>query len=491
MKKFMATVLLFVFLLGIHFPAYAEYEDEDSQCIVEYDKDTDALKIEYGEELPDVSKYPMVTSIEFYNSEIEKNLDFTEWSDVSIIKFSECSVKAEKILWPDNLSQLDIENCSEFSWDALQGIDVEQIALNNVQIEDLRGLSDAERIQGLDFYYSDIGSLDGIGKINGLCELEIIHSMLYDVEDLKNAKELISLNVSQLDNIDLSVIKDIPLWSLIISEFGGPEGSLDFITEMDSLQELVLMNCDMLMTQEIVDFAKSIGSQDYSEALENKKQLEALAEEIIPDGVTDDEIIEIVTQYVVDNLVYDEDVANDDDKLLEYNSDRLYYALKGRGCCAHYTTLTSALLRYAGFEVYETLYVDMHIFNIIRKDGKFYWHDVTYIYVEYTDGYIDSIKDSVSYMDLCDEQDSLSEAGNVWGETIALKNLFTGVYDRKREEKNKRNDIAEANGAQEDTESLTEGEKTVLVVIAAGTVVATTIVMIVAKKKKQSDNINI
>lgn len=150
--------------------------------------------------------------------------------------------------------------------------------------------------------------------------------------------------------------------------------SLDFLFEFPNLEYIKLNDCAFIDRATVADF-KGLGIEvDVSEAdLDAAEKVNEIISEIITEDMTDEEKIQAITFYVIDNYKYKVT------KVMESNEEPLESMLDNKGgVCASYAYLTNVLLRKAGIESYE-ICSSSHAWNVINLDGKYYYLDATNI----------------------------------------------------------------------------------------------------------------
>ena len=100
---------------------------------------------------------------------------------------------------------------------------------------------------------------------------------------------------------------------------------------------------------------------------------------IAPEGKSDYEKIRTIHDFVVSNVTYDYSHLDDPDYLLQYSA---YAALiQGTAVCQGYASLTYRLMLMAGIDcrvITGTAGKDLHAWNIVRLNGKYYFLDTTW-----------------------------------------------------------------------------------------------------------------
>lgn len=153
---------------------------------------------------------------------------------------------------------------------------------------------------------------------------------------------------------------------------------LSFIYSLQNLNQLDITE-NGYITPELVEYLNSKGIQhNITQAdLENVEEIDRIISEIITDDMTDEEKIQAITYYVMDNYHYN--ILNEDAS----NDNPLSSVLKDHeGVCASYAYLTNILLRKAGISSYEVFGykgIRGHAWNLIELDGKYYYLDMTNI----------------------------------------------------------------------------------------------------------------
>lgn len=195
-----------------------------------------------------------------------------------------------------------------------------------------------------------------------------------DFYDLPETIETIDIKY----NYYISDLSDLPtlfpnLKKLVIDNCPSID-DLSFLYEIPNLEEVSLKNCAFI-TEDLIKnlINKGIKVNASLNDLEAAKKVDNIIKEIITDDMTDEEKIQAITIYVIDNYKYKIT------KFLESNDEPLTSMFENKGgVCASYAYLVNVLLRKAGIESYEII-SDIHAWNVIQLDGKFYYLDATNI----------------------------------------------------------------------------------------------------------------
>lgn len=150
--------------------------------------------------------------------------------------------------------------------------------------------------------------------------------------------------------------------------------SLDFLFDFEHLEYVKINDCAFLDRALVADL-EGVGIEvDVTESdLDAADKVNEILGEIITEDMTDEEKIQAITFYVIDNYSYKIT------KVFESNEEPLESMLDNKGgVCASYAYLTNVLLRKAGIESYE-ITSDSHGWNVIELDGKYYYLDATNI----------------------------------------------------------------------------------------------------------------
>ena len=150
--------------------------------------------------------------------------------------------------------------------------------------------------------------------------------------------------------------------------------SLDFLFEFDNLEYVEVNDCAFLDRALLADL-EGVGIEvNVSEGdLDAADKVNEILGEIITDDMTDEEKIQAITFYVIDNYKYRFT------KVMESNEEPLESMIENKGgVCASYAYMMNVLLRKAGIESYEIV-SKSHGWNLIKLDEKYYYLDATNI----------------------------------------------------------------------------------------------------------------
>ncbi len=193
-------------------------------------------------------------------------------------------------------------------------------------------------------------------------------------ENIKSVHLYYALNVDDLS----SLAEYCPNIESIDIEYSPSISDLSFIYSLHNLQHVSLEE-NGFVTPELVEYLDRNGIEHNitTQDLANAEELDRIIDEIITDDMTDEEKIQAITYYVIDNYRYRIT------KVGESNERPLSSTLENEGgVCASYAYLTNVLMRKAGINSYEVLTENKllgHAWNLIELDGKYYYLDTTNI----------------------------------------------------------------------------------------------------------------
>ena len=193
-----------------------------------------------------------------------------------------------------------------------------------------------------------------------------------DIQSLPSTVERITINgchyILSLDSLPETCpnIKSISLDSC------SGITDLSFLEDFDSL-ERVYINDMAGVSHELVDSLreKGIEVEIEEEDIVASEMIQKVLDEIITEDMTDEDKIREITLFVSRQCKYK--LTNTDESNLNPLTTTL---IEGKGVCAGIAYTTNVLLRSAGVESYEVT-SDLHAWNLIELDGKYYYLDVT------------------------------------------------------------------------------------------------------------------
>lgn len=200
-------------------------------------------------------------------------------------------------------------------------------------------------------------------------ESNFCDSNLYDlpqtIESLHLSDSRYITNLSELPTICPN------LRSLSLDNCSGID-DISFVYHLPNLEYLALNDC-VHVTPELVKYLDESGiKHNITQGdLDAAAKVDEILKEIITEDMTDEQKIQAITFYVIDNCKYRLRTV------FESNSDPLESVLATKkGVCASYSYLCNVLLRKAGITSYE-IRSNIHIWNLVKLDDKYYYLDPT------------------------------------------------------------------------------------------------------------------
>ena len=198
-----------------------------------------------------------------------------------------------------------------------------------------------------------------------------------DLEDLKeNGKDIKSLYLSFCNYIDdLSIIVEYcPNLEILEIDRCPSIADLSFIYSLPNLKKVIIVESGYV-TPELIEYLDSKGIEHNltNRDLENTEALDNIISEIITEDMTDEEKIQAIVYYVIDNYKYKKKYQYDS------NSKPLSCMFDNNGgVCASFAYFTNILLRKAGVNSCEVDSED-HAWVMVEVEGKYYYIDITNI----------------------------------------------------------------------------------------------------------------
>ena len=191
-----------------------------------------------------------------------------------------------------------------------------------------------------------------------------------DIRNLPASVETLSLGFSNYVTDLSSLPETCPnLKNLSLNSCSGIT-DLSFIYRLHSLEKVTL-NDIAGVSQELLDYLKSQGIEFYitEDDVVASEMIPQILDQIIEDGMTDEEKIQAIALYVSRHCKYKLFSAD------QSNEDPLSTTLlDGKGVCAGIAYTTNVLLRSAGINSYEAV-SNSHAWNLVELDGKYYYLD--------------------------------------------------------------------------------------------------------------------
>lgn len=394
---------------------------------------------------------------------------------INTLEFEECNFSSTDIVLPETVSTLKLTRTEFKKYDFIKNSTLQELDLTGERFNDLSFIPDT--LYSIGLYQSNIPSLKGIEKCKTLYFVEIYDVNIESIENLRNLKSISTLVLCGTFIDDISPVENLPLNYLDVSSSTRIR-SLEPITNIETLETFYAYNCEMALTQKVVDFVQNHGFTECAanaEGLDYQLQVKEIAEKIIKNDMTEDEKIYAVTKYVVEHMEFDDKFYEDDSWALELNRNGLKYALNGIGVCKNYTTLEGALLRLAGIDNYDIISED-HIWNAVRKGNRYYGIDATFI-------------DSFGDIEM-ENDENYMEPYESFEKTHIGYVKPAGAYNIQTEETSEEPDITEKPTEKSEEKTYEKDNKLIFAVIIAASVLAAggIVSAFVIRKKKTQGN---
>ncbi|MDF2935581.1 MAG: copper amine oxidase family proteinLeucine Rich Repeat (LRR)-containing [Paenibacillaceae bacterium] len=260
---------------------------------------------------------------------------------------------------------------------SLEGIqalsNLEELSLPYHLIQDLRPLSGMQSLRSLNFARNKIEDITPLAGLTDLESLDIVRNFLYDIKPVAGMKELQYLSVKGNAITDLSPIQGLDRLETL---YVGSNAVTD-IEIIRSMPKLVYVDVD---NNPIADISP-LADKDYQgfDKLEHITALGQKAKEIISaiirPGMSNLEKEEAVHDYILQNVQYDYDYTGTS------NGSAYGALIEGLALCGGYADAMLTLGRMAGLDI---IIIDghsgedLHAWNLIRLDGKYYHVDATW-----------------------------------------------------------------------------------------------------------------
>ena len=393
--------------------------------------DSDFLYIEGTKTMPDFdNRFKDVKEIYFSDCVIDENLSSSDMPKLNKIVFDNCEFDIRRLRLPDTIKELTFK---EKIFEDISFVNylskLNKIEVYNCELKNLEAFSGADKIKEVCFYTCTIGSLNGIEGMTSIEYLSIDDTKIEAINGIEKLTNLKYLSLIGSAVKDISLLKNMNITQLNVDDCVNIK-SLDPVMQMPSLENLFADNCEMAVSEKLIDYlAKNdISSNLNKNSLKIKNDIKKIYKSIIKKGMTEEEIIGTIVKYVCEKITYDINVDFDSDLSFKYGDNRLKYALAGKGCCTNYTTLATALFREAGIECYE-ISGENHVWNLVKLGKYHYWLDCTWID---TDGK-EKLSDSSWFMASDNSFVSAHRYFSLPSSVYLNANSFDGTYKQSRE----------------------------------------------------------
>lgn len=238
---------------------------------------------------------------------------------------------------------------------------LKELYLNNNIISSLAPLSGLTKLETLEADYNFIETLEGLETCK---ELQVISLWENNIKDISPLSNLHNIQILYLGNniiSDISILEDLEIL-FDVYLYGNP---------ITSDISLIIDNGTLSRDFLSLDKIQEAGIKAHQ-----------IIDEIIEEGMTDLEKEEAIYRYLIDNIQYDFQQYREDTPTKE-DPGNIYGALvHGWAICDGYAHAMKVLGRLAGLDcIYimgEVINSDLHAWNMINLDGKYYHLDATW-----------------------------------------------------------------------------------------------------------------
>ena len=246
----------------------------------------------------------------------------------------------------------------------------------SIQKESIDIDSDKVSIRGVKIEAEELGEFD-----SGIQEINIQGLGLKDISELSKYKNLKYVYLSDNYLEDVSALEGLPITSLYLYNNNIKSINLE---NFKDLEVLCVEGNYNLYTQEFLNSCKEKNIQvDFNEKdVQNVQAIKEMLKTLDFEGKTDFEKEQMICDFVCDHMKYDYDSFS---KIISDNIpddyDELDNAVKGKGVCASYAKLFTAMCQLSGINSYEKSGVCAalmpHAWSLVEIDGQYIYCDPT------------------------------------------------------------------------------------------------------------------
>ncbi len=434
-KFILIFCLCFAMLFSISMPlCYAQGESTEKTNYYELkvdEKGNKSLYI-YGKVDWNIISQNNIASIFIFNAELENLKDFPYSNKVTSIRFENCEIKSLRgIEFYPMLETLELFESKAEDISSIKSLEkLTSLTLSYMDITDLNDLNIVANPQNMKSYFftkcnfkdltvipyspvlnqitffnCNMEKIDGIERFKSLENLYFSAVGIKDISLVSGLENLVDVAFEYTYVTDITPLENLPKLEIVDIDNCLQIKNIECVKNMKSLKKLLAYNCQMALTEDVLNHLEKnqIITNFKKSDLQIKKDIIAIYNSLGLENASEQEKIQVITQYVLDNMEYDFESAKraegaDVVSSKTYNYNAYYYALKGKGCCRNYNALTTSLMLLADIEVYECK-SDNHIWNLIKVNDEYYWLDVTWIDV-LNKGIINGSKDYMTQSQL-------------------------------------------------------------------------------------------
>lgn len=346
------------------------------------------------EETASVSKLENELDPNSPNGAIEKNISYAAKAELGfandhVLTEAEC----KKILNLTFSGAASLDGIEYFT-------ELQYISMSECDITDITPLTQLKKLQHIDSLFCMINEIPDFSDLTDLSYLWLNYAAISDLTPVTNIKNLKGLQLVSNRIKTIAPIKEMNKLEYL-------DISYNPITDWEIIKDNTAL-------------VKSL-TFDYShccKALEKAKQIVA---ETVDDSMTDLEKQVRLSQWVLDNIDYNNKIVDTPDT--DYPT---YMALiDNNAICRHYADAVSLLMNLAGLDVVTCVNPYVHSWNMINLNGEWYEFDCTYMDNAYRPEEWNFFNRSRTFTNA---QDSDHKLQNVYEYPIAEKNMGMSEY---------------------------------------------------------------
>lgn len=308
-----------------------------------------------------VEKLREITELKILNTLTNTDLsDLKYLPNLSIIEIYDNYINLEDIKYNQNLYLLSLDNCTIKNSSCIPN-STNAIFLDHCTCTDNQMIIPyyTERLY---FIGSHINNLT-LKNPSNLLELKILGDIILDMNQLGACTNLKSLDIKLCSNIK--------------------NGSV--LRKFKNLETVILDEYSSIWLDTYTLKTLPVDKED-SIILENQiSELDKLANSLIANKDTAPDYLKIqaISSYILSNLEYDEQVAEDKEANMslinEYNIKPITYALNNdEAICINYACLFAALANRLDLDSYQMFSLD-HTWNIVKEESEYKGYDLTFL----------------------------------------------------------------------------------------------------------------
>lgn len=278
-------------------------------------------------------------------------------TNLSYLSISNNQIDLDDIKYNQNLNRLDIKQSTVINTESIPNT-TKSLYFDEVTCDD--------EVLSIPYFTTSVSLTD--------CNLKGIY--------LKDTHNLRIFKLCGDTYLDLSIFSECDeLQSLEIKQCSNVTNASSLLNSSSLLRLKVDDYSPIWLTDEI---AKTyLTTDDYEYFSEQINALDEIAESLnLYSDISSEEKIKNIVIHIIENMEYDEVSKSDTPaasaNIKFFNSNPIYYALKGNGVCINYATYFKALANRAGLDNI-VLHNEDHAWNAVLEEETYKGYDVTYL----------------------------------------------------------------------------------------------------------------